>query len=215
MKNLGQKFTVALTPGVRGILILQTIFYLAASIGNLTSTFDLNLWLAASAPEFWHGQVWRIISYALLPVGFMDFLMNTFALVLLGSQLERHWTRGALWRFGLFAAAGAGFAQIFLSSLPMTGAAPVMFGLLVAWALVCGHEVALFPIFGQMRVRTMVLFFAAVSCAVMIFTGGWVRALVMVAGGITGGSYLWLRHKWLMSRASRAVESSRINRLEL
>ena len=215
MKNLWQRFTATLTPGVRVVLILQTVVYLAAVGGGLTNTFDLKHWLAASAPNFWHGQVWRIISYALLPTGIMDFLMNAFALVLLGSQLERHWSRGELWRFSIIAVAGAGCAQVLLSSLPITGAAPMMFGLLLAWAFVSGHEVLPFPLFGQMSVRQMVLILATVSFAIMFFSAGWVRAVVMASGGLAGWIYLWLRFKWLMSQSSRAVESGRINRLEL
>ena len=215
MKNLWQRFTATLTPGVRVVLILQTVVYLAAIVGGLTNRFDLKHWLAASAPDFWHGQVWRIISYSLLPTGIMDFLMNAFALVLLGSQLERHWSRGELWRFCIIAAVSAGCAQVLLSSLPMTGATPMMFGLLLAWAFISGHEVLLFPMFGQMSVWQMVLILSVVSFAVMFFSAGWIRATVMISGGLTGWIYLWLRNKWLLARPSRTVESGRINRLEL
>ncbi len=214
MKSLWQRFTATLTPGVRAILILLALVYLAAGIGKLTRTFDLYRWLAASAPDFWHGQIWRILTYALLPMGIMDFAMNCFALVMLGSMLERHWTRGELWLFCAITAGGAGLTAIIL--LPaFVGAVPMMFGLLVAWAFVSGHEMVSFPILDQMRVRQMVFIFAAVSLLVMIFSGGLAMALVMASGGLTGGLYLWLRHKWLMSRSGRTVHSERINRLEL
>jgi len=187
----------------------------AAVIGDLTHSFDLKSRLAVSAPAFWRGQIWRAVSYVLLPNGILDFLMNGFAFVLLGAQLERHWTRSQLWIFCAIAATGAGLAQIFLSSLPMVGAAPVMFGLLIAWAFECGYQPAQFPLFGEMIVWQMVLIFAGISLAIMFFTAGLARTAVMVAGGFAGWLYLWLRHKWLLSRSGRAVESSRINRLEL
>lgn len=215
MKNLWHKFLATLTTGACALLFLLSAVYLAVIIGRLTGAFDLSRWLAVIAANFWHGQVWRIASYALLPAGVMDFVMNAFALVMLGSQLERQWSRGELWIFCLIAAAGAGCAQVLLSPLPMSGAAPMMFGLLIAWMFISGHEVLLFPIFGQMSVRQMVLIFAGVSFLIMFFTAGWIRAVVMVSGGLTGWLYLWLRHKWLMSRPSRSVESGRINRLEL
>ena len=215
MKILWQRFNATLTPGVRVILILLTAVYLSAIVGKLTHAFDVSHWLAASAADFWRGQVWRVISYVLLPAGVMDFVMNAFALVMLGSQLERHWSRGELWFFSIIAAAGAGFAQIILSSLPMTGAGPLMFGLLLAWAFVSGHEVLPFPIFGQMSVRQMVLILSVLSLVLMFFSAGWIRATVMASGGLLGWIYLWLRQKWLMARPGRAVESGRINRLEL
>lgn len=215
MNSFWQRFTALLTPGTRALLVLLAGVYAAAVIGDLTHSFDLQSRLAASAPAFWHGQIWRVASYALLPNGVLDFLMNSFALVLLGAQLERHWSRGRLWIFCAIVAAGAGLTHIFLSSLPMVGAAPVMFGLLIAWAFECGHQPAQFPLFGEMTVRQMVLIFAGISLAVMFFTAGLARTAVMAAGGFTGWLYLWLRHKWLMSRSGRAVESGRINRLEL
>jgi membrane associated rhomboid family serine protease len=215
MKIFWQRFLSALTPGVRILLILLTAVYLSAIVGKLTGTFDLYRWLAASAPDFWRGQLWRMVTYALLPMGVVDFLMNCLALVMLGSILERHWTRGELWLFCAIAAAGAGLTQMILSSLPLTGAAPMMFGLLVAWTFVSGHETVLFPLFGQMTVRVMFLIFAAVSLLVMFFSAGLTATLVMAAGGLTGWVYLWLRQKWLMTRAGRVVESGRINRLEL
>ena len=215
MKTFWQRFIAQLTPGSRTLLALLTAVYLTSSIGGLTHAFDLPAWLAASAPDFWRGQLWRAVSYALLPNGILDFLTNGLALALLGAQLECQWTRGRLWRYCAIATSGAGLTHIFLSSRPMTGAAPMLFGLLVAWALECGHQPAQFPLFGEMTVRRVVLIFAVISLAIMFFTAGLARTAVMAAGGFTGGLYLWGRHKWLMSRSGRAVESSRINRLEL
>ena len=218
MRIVWQRFTTALTPGVRIILIVLTIVFIATLAGKLTHTVDLPRWLAASPPDFWHGHAWRIVTYALLPAGALNFLMNAFALIMLGSMLERHWTRGELWLFCVIAAAGAGFTSVLLaasSSPPLTGTAPMMFGLLVAWAFISGHEVVPFPLFGQMTVRQMVLILAVVSFLVMLFSAGLTTALVMSSGGLTGWLYLWLRHKWLMTRAGRTFQSERISRLEL
>ena len=87
MNAFWQRFTALLTPGTRALLVLLAGVYAAAVIGELTHSFELQSRLAASAPAFWHGQIWRIISYALLPNGILDFLMNGFALVLVGAQL--------------------------------------------------------------------------------------------------------------------------------
>jgi membrane associated rhomboid family serine protease len=218
MRIVWQRFTAALTPGVRGVLILLAIVFFATLAGKITHAVDLPRWLAASAPDFWHGQVWRIVTYALLPAGVLNFLMNAFALIMLGSMLERHWTRGELWLFCVIAAVGAGLVSVLLassSSLPLTGPAPMMFGLLVAWAFISGHEVVPFLLFGQMTVWQMVLLLAAVSFLLMLFSAGLTTALVMSSGGLTGWLYLWLRHKWLMTGPARAFQSERISRLEL
>jgi membrane associated rhomboid family serine protease len=218
MKILWQRFLALLTPGVQWLLCLLAAMYLTAVIGKSIRAFDLYDWLALSGPKFWGGQVWRLVTYALLPAGILDFLMNSVALVMLGAMLERHWSRGELWLYCVVAAAGAGVAKVvlqFSSPLPLVGAAPMMFGLLIAWGFLCGREnISLVP-FGEMTVWKLVLVAGAVSFLIMFFTAGLVAAIIMAGGGLTGFLYLWLKHKWLMSRSGSVVESGRINRLEL
>ena len=218
MNSFWQRFQSWLTPGVRVLLGLFTAAYLAAVIGKLTHAFDLYGWLALSGPKFWSGQIWRLVTYALLPAGILDFLMNGLALVMLGGLLERHWSRGQFWLFCAIAATGAGLAKVslqFSSPLPLVGAAPMMFGLLVAWGFLCGREIIALVPFGEVTIWKLVLVAGATGFFVMLFTGGLVNAVVMSAGGAAGWLYLWLKHKWLMNRAGCVAHSERINRLEL
>jgi hypothetical protein len=116
------------------------------------------------------------------------------------------------------AAAGAGLAKVLLqisSPMPLVGAAPMMFGLLMAWGFLCGRENISIMLFGEMTAWKLVLVAGAVSFLIMFFTAGLVPAIIMSAGGLTGWLYLWLNHKWLMSRASRVAYSERMSRLEL
>jgi membrane associated rhomboid family serine protease len=218
MRNFWQRLSASLTPGVRVLLGLLAAAYLAAVIGRKIHAFDLYGWLALSGPDLWRGQVWRLVTYALLPAGILDFVMSAIALVMLGGLLERHWSRGQLWLYCLVVVAGAGVAKVllqFASPLPLTGAAPMMFGLLIAWGFLCGNEVINLLVFGQMTVWKLVLGAAAISLIIMVLTGGLGTALVLAAGGLTGWLYLRLTHNWLMSRASRINRSERISRLEL
>lgn len=218
MRSLWQRFLVLLTPGVRMLLCLLVAAYLAAVIGNLVRAFNLSDWLALSGAKFWKGQLWRLVTYALLPAGIMDLVMNCLALVMLGGMLERHWSRTQLWIYCLVAVAGAGVAMVllqFFTSTPVTGAAPMIFGLLVAWGVLSGREIINVLIFGEITVWKLVLCAAAISLAVIILSMGLVSALFLAAGGMTGWLYLWLNHKWLMSRSSNVAHSERITRLEL
>jgi membrane associated rhomboid family serine protease len=218
MKNFWPRLLASLTPGTRMLLGLLAAFYLAAVIGKAAHFFDLYGWLALSGPTFWHGQIWRLVSYALLPAGILDFIMNGIALVLLGGLLERHWSRGEFWIYCAVAAAGAGLAKVLLqfsSPQPLVGAAPMIFGLLIAWGFLCGREnISLVP-FGEMTVWKLVLVAGAVSFLIMFLTAGATTAVIMSAGGLGGWLYLWVKHKWLMSRAASVAHSERINRLEL
>ncbi|MGO9584900.1 MAG: rhomboid family intramembrane serine protease [Limisphaerales bacterium] len=218
MNRLWHRFLASLTPGVRILLCLWSAVYLAAAIGKFSHAYDLARWLAVSGPNFWHGQVWELITYPLLPTTVLDFVFNSLMIVLLGGLLERIWARADFWTYCAVAAVGAGLAKVFLQSsnpFPMTGMAPVVFGLLAAWGYLSGHEKVPFVFFGEMTVWQMVLLAGAVSFFTTLFSTGLVNAIIMLAGGLTGLLYLWLRSKILMTRESRIVHSERINRLEL
>jgi membrane associated rhomboid family serine protease len=218
MRRLWQRFVAALTPGVRVLLSLQVACFLLAQAGQLSRTLDLHYWLALGASAVWHGQIWRLVTYALLPAGIMDFAMTALALVMLGPLLERHWTRRELWLFCGIAAGGAGLVDLLLAgagSPTLAGAAPVMFGLMIAWTFTSGHEVVPGLLFGPLTVRQLVWLLAAVSLCATLFSAGFIATLVLAASGLAGGLYLWLSHKWLQARACRAVDSERIRRLEL
>jgi membrane associated rhomboid family serine protease len=218
MKRLWHRFLASLTPGVRVLLCLLSAVYLAAVIGKFSHAYDLNHWLAVSGPNFWHGQVWGLITYPLLPMAILDFVFNSLMIVLLGGLLERIWSRAEFWTYCAVAAVGAGLARVILqfsNPFPMTGMAPVVFGLLAAWGNLFGHEKVPFVFFGEMTVWQLALLAAAISFVTALFSTGLVNAIIMLAGGLTGLLYLWLRSKILMTRESRVVHSERINRLEL
>jgi membrane associated rhomboid family serine protease len=218
MRIFWQRFLASLTPGVRILLCLSAAAYLSALAGRLAGAVDLNGCLALSGPKFWRGQIWRIVTYALLPAGILDFILNSIALVVLGRFLERHWSRGELWLYCLLTATGAGAAKVglqFSNPLPLTGAAPMMVGLLAAWAFLCGRERIPLVLFGEITVWKLVLFAGTLSVSMMYFTAGFVAATILVAGGLTGLSLLWLRRNWIMSRAGSIAHSERITRLEL
>jgi len=186
--------------------------------GKLTGRFDLGGWLALSGPTFWSGQIWRIVTYALLPAGVLDFIFNGFALILLGGRLERQWSRGEFWLYCLVTATGAGLAKVVLQGsnpLPLTGAAPMMVGLLAAWAFQFGREKMSFAPFGEIAVWKLVLGAGAIGFIGMSLSAGFGAAMVMMAGGLTGLLYLGLRHRWMMSRPGSVATAERINHLEL
>jgi len=218
MSRFWHRILAALTPGVRLLIGSLAAIYLAAVIGEWLHAFDLYGWLALSGPKFWHGQIWRLVTYAWLPAGILDLLLNCLVLLLIGGQLERHWTRGELWSYCLVAAAGAGVAKVlppFSNSQPLAGPAPMLFGLIVGWGFLCGREQITIPPFGETTVGKLVLVVGAGILLGSFFTAGITAAIILSAGGFAGWLYLWLKHKWLMNLASRAATSERMRRLEL
>jgi membrane associated rhomboid family serine protease len=218
MRLFWERFRAALLPGTAALLMAMLTVALAAEVGKRTHAFDLNQLLALTGPDFWRGQYWRIITYALLPGGIIGFLTHAFVLVMLGSQLEREWSREHFWLYCAVCVAGAGLVKVLLASAsppPLAGAAPLMLGLLVGWSFVSANNSVPIPIFGQIPARWAALAIMGASFLTALFCGGLAAALITCSGGLAGWVYLWLRQKWLMTRPSRVTPSERISRLEL
>ena len=218
MRLIWQRFTSFLTPGVSAVLIVLTAAYLAEVIGRWSGTYDLSAWLALSGPGFWHGRVWSVVTYALLPAGLLDLLFNGVMIACLGPSIERAWSRGDLWSYCLITAAGTGLAKVLLqpaSPALLIGAGPVIFGLLAAWARLCGREEIRLGLVWHTTVLRAALLLAAVSFLLMVVSTGLVSAVVTLSGGLAGWLYLSLRWKVNLARRSRTVTSERMSRLEL
>jgi membrane associated rhomboid family serine protease len=207
-----------LTPGVRVLLLVLTAFYLAAVVGSVLRVYDLYRWLALDPSAVWKGCVWQLFTYPLLPEGFIYFIFNAIAIVWLGRQLEREWSRWELWSYCLLAATGAAAAKLLLSSwngYPLTGTAGIVFGMLVAWLRLFGHERVMFLSLWETTVLQTGLLMIAVGLLLMLFNARWVDTLVMFCGGLAGWLYLSLRWKLNREEPGQVTESERIRRLEL
>jgi membrane associated rhomboid family serine protease len=218
MRHLWQRFLPSLTPGVRTALAVLAAAYLAEVTGRCTSAYNLPEWLALSGPIFMKGRVWSVCTYVLLPAGLLDLLFNGLMLACLGPLIERLWSRGELWSYCLITATGAGLVKVAMQpSDPelLTGAGPVIFGLIAAWAQLYGREAIRLGLIGQTTVRRAALLLAAITFLTMAASAGLVAAAVTLAGGLVGWFYLCLRWKWNLARRSRTVTSQRMGRLEL
>jgi membrane associated rhomboid family serine protease len=218
MRLIWHRFLQSLTPGVRTVLGVLAVAYLAEVMGRWSSAFDLSAWLALSGPAFWKGRVWSVITFVLLPAGILDFLFNGMMITCLGPLIERAWSRGQLWSFCLITAAGAGLVKVVFqpsNSALLTGTGPVVFGLLAAWARLYGGEEIRLGFIWQTTARRAALALAAITFLMMAARAGLVEAVVTLSGGLVGWLYLSLRWKVNLARRSRPVTSERMSRLEL
>jgi membrane associated rhomboid family serine protease len=218
MRLIWHRFLSSLTPGVRTALVVLAAAYLAEVIGRCSSAYNLSGWLALSGPVFWHGRVWPVITFVLLPAGILDFLFNGVMIACLGPLIERAWSRGEFWSYCLITATGAGLVKVALQpSNPslLTGAGPVVFGLLAAWARLYGREEIRLGLIWQTTARRAALVLAAIAFLMMVASAGLVEAVVTLSGGLVGWFYLSLRWKFNLARRSRTVTSERMSRLEL
>ena len=216
--NPALRFLTALPPGVRALLVFLTVLGMAGAMGNFSKAYDLHAALALSPPAFWKGQVWQAVTYALLPAGIFDFLMNGFMLAVLGAWVERAWSRRGLWTYCLITAMGTGLAKAVLtpsSNDVLTGTGGVVLGLIAAWVRLCGNgRVQLLGV-GEMPVRQTAALVAAATLGLAFATAGLMNALVAFSGALVGWLYLSVRWKFNSSQRSRIVVNERVSRLEL
>jgi membrane associated rhomboid family serine protease len=97
----------------------------------------------------------------------------------------------------------------------LTGAGPVVFGLLAAWARLYGREQIRLGFIGQTTARQAALLLAAITFLTMAASAGLVGAAVALSGGLVGWLYLSLRWKFNLTRRSRTMTLERMGRLEL
>src|SRR5436309_11282804 len=118
--------------GVREPLALLVIVGVTARTG----LFDLYAPFALWPGECLHGRVWQPATYALLPGGLADLILNGFFFAMLGTRLVQVWGRGQFWRFCLMAAAGTAVVKLALTPFnrgPLVGIGGVIYAMFAAW----------------------------------------------------------------------------------
>jgi membrane associated rhomboid family serine protease len=218
MKRFLSQLAGLLTPGVRVLLVVLIVPCLVAIIGNALKIYNLYRWLALDPSSFWKGYMWQVFTYPLVPEGLGNFIFNMIAIVWLGRQLEREWSRWELWSYCLLAAGGAGAAKLLLSSwnpYPLTGSSGIVFGMLAAWLRLFGHEKVVFCSVWETTILRAGLLMTALGLLLMLFSGGLINTLVVFCGGLAGWLYLSLRWKLNREQPGQLTESGRIRRLEL
>ncbi len=139
-------------PVVKSLLVANGImFLLEMSFGNSLIT-GLALWpwnftnrmiIGAAQPHF---QIHQLVTYAFLHGSVMHLLLNMYALWLFGSRMENVWGSKAFAVYYFVCVLGAGFVQLFVSTLsggyyPTIGASGGVFGLLLAFGMTFPKEV--------------------------------------------------------------------------
>ena len=201
----------------RLVLLFYALGFPLAMAGQYSRTFDLYHWLTLAPNLILRGEVWRLVTYAFLPNGIVDWLVSLFWLATLVSVLGRNWSGRELWSYCLLTTlAGALPVVAFGPSWGRwAGNGAMLFGLLAAWYRLYGRERLILLGFGEISVRQAAILVGIIEVVVLLFCLGWFTTLAMTGGGVVGWFYLVLRGRHALNRRSQTVDSERIARLEL
>ena len=218
MKAIFRNSFLALTAGPRLLLVLFALGFPLAMAGHYTHTFELYSWLAFSPGLVWKGQLWRLLTYAFLPGGIVDWVVSLFWLATLVCVLVRNWSGRELWIYCLLTALVPSVLLTLLrqpSGCVIAGNGAVILGLLAVWSRLYGRERIILLGLGEFSVRQAAVIVALIEVLILWFCLGWLISLAMIFGGATGWVYLFLRDTRAMRRRGQVLDSARIARLEL
>jgi membrane associated rhomboid family serine protease len=211
------KFLSSLPTGARALLLLTAFAFPLSVFGSRLGLFDLYAGFGLSPVLVWKGQLWRLVTYAILPLGFIDWLISLFWLATLVSIVGRHWSSGMLLSYCLTAAAAGSSVLVLLipdSETLYTGWHAITFGLLVAWYRIYGREKLVLLGIGEISVRHAAVLVGIMELLLLLCLG-WPFIVSTLMGGAAGGCSLAISKRRVLSRPGQAVESERIARLEL
>ena len=80
-----------LPPGVKNLLIINTLVFFATVVFQQTGLVDLDKWLGLhyiAAPDF---HIWQFITYMFMHANFNHLFFNMFALWMFGAAVENYW----------------------------------------------------------------------------------------------------------------------------
>ena len=216
MKAVFRNYFSALSNGAYLLLLLYAAAYPLVTAAHYARFIELGPWLDLSPALCWRGEIWRLVTYAFIPNGVIDWVVSLLWLTVLVGVLGRRWSSRELWTCGLIPIlAGALVIVVLMSGRQkgIVGNAALVFGLLPAWYELNGRERITIPGIGGVRVRQAVLVMAMIEVLLSYLWLGWLATLAMMCGGGAGWGYLRWRRRQLLKDSARLGERERVRRL--
>ena len=104
-----------LPKGVKHLLIINILVFLATVVFLNTKKIDLNVWLGLhyfTAPDF---HVWQFITYMFMHGNFGHLFFNMFALWMFGAAVENRWGTKKFLIYYLITGIGAAFTHYIIT----------------------------------------------------------------------------------------------------
>jgi len=209
-----EPITLSFPPFTRAVAWLVGInicvFFALVLLGMAPATAEiahLGTTLAALTPALAvHGMVWQLVTYSFLNGG-LPLFFNMLMLWMFGAQLEQAWGTRRLLSLYFTSVVGAGLMSIgiaytgafgFNSGIPITGAAPGLYGIYVAFGIAFAEaEIMMFPLPFLIKAKYFTWILIVVTLAMSLQQG---PAVIPLLGGLLFG---FLYVKWMYGRATR------------
>lgn len=104
-----------LPKGVKNLLIINFLFFLATIVFQKTGVFDMNRWFGLhyiGASDF---RPWQFITYMFMHANFNHIFWNMFALWMFGAAVENYWGTKRFLIYYFITGLGAAFVQLLVT----------------------------------------------------------------------------------------------------
>lgn len=147
-----------------------------------------------------HGEVWQIVTYSFVHLGFWHWFGNMIGIWMFGAAFETSWGRRRFLELFFTGVIGAAITTIALSfahilsspNVPTIGASGGVFAILMAFGMVFGeNEIILFPFPFLIKAKYFVLILIVVT-VILAISGNGQTAYLAHLGGLFFG-YLYVK----------------------
>lgn len=185
-------------PGIKWLLIINTVVFLLWSLGGDAVRYNMRVWLALTVAMAVRGlYVWQLFTYMFVHGGTWHLLFNMLALWMFGTQLERDWGTRRFLKYYFYCGIAAGVCVLIVNLLlhdegtATLGASGAILGVLVAYGVCYPNQTVLMNFLFPIKAKYMVLIYAAIE---LLSTFGPNTGVSTVAhlGGMAFG-YLYLK----------------------
>ena len=208
-------------PVTRALLIACSILFFLGAAARPLQNMEF-LWLTlfgVSGGGFWP---WQIVTYPLVHLDGLAWVFNMMTLYFFGSRLEDLWGLRRYVQFLLACSVTAAAVFLLLSllvgvALPLWGLSSVIYGMLVAFAMLFPTQRVMFYFIAEMTMRTLVwvVFGMAIIMAIgqsFDRAGAWIGAVAPFGGAL--GAYLMLLYwRWRPPSFKRKKPPAHIRRV--
>jgi len=137
------------------LLIITVVFFALQTLAEAVTGFDLLFLYGGKINEFiMQGEVWRLLTPALLHGSILHLAVNMYALYIIGNQLERFYRPGRFILLYVLSAFAGNVLSFVLTPAPSLGASTAIFGLFAAQGMFIYQNRKLF---GSLRTRQAII----------------------------------------------------------
>jgi len=210
LRELDMNLRQFLSPVVRWLIYLCVGVFLLIMIVSAVAPNGVgliyNLLGASVSHTLLKGQLWQLVTYAFVHVGFGHLFFNLLGLYFFGQRLEFRWGSPQFARFCVIVGAGAVLTHLAVVSImhqvsgvsmgsTIVGISGVVYGVMIACALYYPDDIVYFQFFIPIKLKYLVAIMGVLTFVSAAGNRGQIAHLTHLGGLLFG--FLYVKTPWM------------------